>query len=112
MAQLLQQGAWEDVGRMLSEFWTIKRELATPTEATSGGHDCAPCDSPAAEPSHVTAFLADTSSLSYGAALSGGGGGGFLALLCPPANHAALRVRLDQFNVSQARNHTQGQWRT
>lgn len=91
MAALVARGAWADVGRMLSEYWSIKRTLATSPVAGS----------PPAEPAHVSAFLAATSSLVLGASLAGAGGGGFLALLVAPNLHDAVRHKVAAFNQEQ-----------
>jgi hypothetical protein len=114
MAAAVEQGDWPLVGRMLSDYWAIKRQLATPAPETllksatlpsgeavavAAAEATLPASAvPPAEPPHVSAFLRATSDLCYGASLAGAGGGGFLVLLAPPNNHSAIEAQVRLLN--------------
>jgi fucokinase len=97
MARAIAAQDWPRVGQLLSQYWSLKRRLATPPSAVEGAA------ATPAEPAHVSAFLARLSEhkLVHGASLVGAGGGGFLVLLAEPERHDAIRQQVDLFNQEQ-----------
>jgi fucokinase len=97
MARAIAAQDWPRVGQLLSQYWSLKRRLATPPSSSEGAV------ATPAEPAHVSAFLTRLAEhkLVHGASLVGAGGGGFLVLLAEPEQHDAIRQQVDLFNQEQ-----------